>query len=342
MNRGFASDNNSGVHPDILNFILSVNKDHEVGYGNDPYTAEAISLLKKVFGEESEIFFVLTGTGANVLGLDAVSHSYNAIICAETSHIYVDECGAPEKYSGCKILPVTTPDGKLNVELIKLQMKGIDFEHHVQPKIISLSQSTEMGTVYSFKELKEICDYAHKNGLLVHMDGARISNAAAFLNSGFRKITRDAGIDVLTFGGTKNGMMYGEAVIFFKKELAVDFKYKRKQGMQLASKMRYISAQFIAYLDKNLWLKNAVHANKMAKMLHNEVMNIPGIVITQKVESNGVFAIIPPEIISQLQKDFFFYIWNEERSEVRWMTSFDTTEDDILTFADTLRKLMKQ
>ena len=341
MNRGFASDNNSGVHPDILNSILSVNKGHTIGYGDDPYTKNAISILKNIFDEDAEIFFVFTGTGANVLGLDAVTHSYNAVICAETAHIYVDECGAPEKFSGCKLLPVTVPDGKLTVELIRQHMNGFGFEHHVQPKVISLSQSTEMGTVYTFNELKEICDYAHGNDLYVHMDGARISNASAYLNSGFRKITRDAGIDVLSFGGTKNGMMYGEAVIFFRNELASDFKYIRKQGMQLASKMRFISAQFIAYLDKNLWLRNAMHANKMAKMLHDEVVTIPGIKITQKVESNGVFAIIPPHIIPQLQKEFFFYVWNEDTSEVRWMTSFDTTESDIQAFTGLLRKLIK-
>ncbi len=335
--RGFASDNNSGVHPDILNAMISANSGHTVGYGDDPYTEEAIIRFKTIFGEEAEVFFVFTGTAANVLAIDAITNPFHAVICPETAHIYIDECGAPERYSGCKLLPVSTPDGKLTVNLIEQHMKGFGFEHHVQPRLISISQSTEMGTVYTFDELCEISDYAHKHNLFVHVDGARISNAAAHMDSGFRKITRDAGMDVLSFGGTKNGMMYGEAIIFFRKELTNDFKYRRKQSMQLASKMRFISAQFLAYLNNNLWLKNATHANRMAKLLHDETSKIPGIKITQKVESNGVFAIIPPEIIAELQKEFFFYIWDEKKSEVRWMTSFDTTEDDIHDFISLLK-----
>ena len=340
--RGFGSDNNSGIHPDILNAIISANSGHAVGYGDDTFTSEAIIRFKSIFGEDTEIFFLLTGTGANVLAIDTVNAPFNAVICAESAHIYVDECGAPERFSGCKLLPVSTPDGKLTVKLIKQQMQGIGFEHHVQPKLISISQSTEMGTVYSFDELCKISDFAHKHNMLVHMDGARISNAAAYLNSGFRKITRDAGIDVLSFGGTKNGMMNGEAIVFFRKELANGFKYRRKQGMQLASKMRFISAQFLAYLENNLWLKNATHANRMAKILHDEVVKIHGIKITQKVEANGVFAIVPSEIIPVLQKEFFFYVWDEKEHEVRWMTSFDTVEEDIHFFISLLRKTLKQ
>jgi threonine aldolase len=340
MNRGFASDNNSGIHPEIMNAILSANIGHTVGYGDDVYTNEAIARLKSIFGEESEIFFVLTGTAANVLGLNAITRSYHAVICAESAHINVDECGAPEKFSGCKLLPVEVPDGKLRIDLIQKHLNGWGFEHHVQPKVISLSQSTEMGTVYSFEELKEICDFAHEHDMYVHMDGARISNAAAYLNCELKRITRDAGIDILSFGGTKNGMLFGEAVIFFRRELADGFKYLRKQGMQLASKMRFISAQFNVYLDNGHWLKNALHANAMARKLHDGIMSIPGIVITQKVESNGVFAIIPSHIIPELQKHFFFYVWNESTSEVRWMTSFDTEEGDIQAFVALLRKCM--
>jgi threonine aldolase len=340
MPRGFASDNNSGVHPDILNYIISVNEGHTIGYGDDKYTRDALARLKEIFGDDSEIFFVFTGAASNVLSIDALSRTYNAVICSETAHIYVDECGAPERFTSCKLLPVKTPDGKLTIEGIRGHMHGIGFEHHVQPKIISISQSTEMGTVYTFEEIKAICDFAHENEMYVHMDGARLSNAAAFLDSGFRRITRDAGVDVLSFGGTKNGMMFGEAIVFFNPHLAKDFKYIRKQSMQLASKMRFISAQFIAFLEKNLWLKNALHANRMARMLYSEVIQIPGVKVTQKVQSNGVFAIIPPSIIPILQEEFFFYVWCEESSEVRWMTSFDTTEEDIKKFADSLRRLM--
>lgn len=339
--RGFASDNNAGVHPDILKAIQNVNEGHTIAYGDDPYTEKATAVIKDIFGEEAEVFFVFIGTAANVLGLDAITQPYNSIICSETAHIHVDECGAPEKFTGCKLLSVETEDGKLTVDGIKKHMHGFGFEHHSQPGVISITQASEMGTVYSVEEIRRISDYAHQNGLLLHMDGARISNAAASLDKGFKEFTADAGVDVLSFGGTKNGMMYGEAVIFFDKELAQDFKYRRKQGMQLASKMRFISTQFLAFLGNDLWKKNAEHANRMAKLLEKEVSKIPGIKITQKVEANGVFAIIPQNLISELQEEYFFYIWDEERSEVRWMTSFDTTEEDIYGFCDLLRQKMQ-
>ena len=338
--RGFASDNNSGVHPQILKAIENVNRGHAIAYGDDPYTEEAIKLLKRIFGEDSGVFFVFIGTAANTLGLDAITYPYNSIICAETAHIHVDECGAPEKFTGCKLLPAETADGQLTIDAIRKHMHGFGFEHHAQPRVISITQATEMGTVYTVDEIKEITGYAHEHGLLVHMDGARISNAAVSLNREFKEFTADAGVDVLSFGGTKNGMMYGEAVVFFNKDLASDFKYRRKQGMQLASKMRYISAQFLAFLKDDLWKRNAEHANQMAKLLEKEVSVIPGIEITQKVEANGVFAIIPGELIPVLQQEYFFYVWNEEKSEVRWMTSFDTTEEDIYGFVNLLRKKM--
>jgi threonine aldolase len=249
--------------------------------------------------------------------------------------------GPPEKFTGCKLLPVETKDGKLSIENIQKHMHGFGFEHHAQPKVISITQSTELGTIYSIDEIKTLAAYAHKHNMFLHMDGARISNAAVSLNASFYEFTADAGVDVLSFGGTKNGMMYGEAIVFFNKELAENFKYIRKQGMQLASKMRYIAAQFNTFLSNDLWKKNAAHANKMARLLYSEVKDIPGIEITQKVESNGVFAIIPSEIIPILQKEYFFYIWDENKSEVRWMTSFDTSENDILQFSSRLKNLMK-
>lgn len=339
-NRGFASDNNSGVHPQVLLAIQKVNEGHTIAYGDDKYTIAAIKKIKEKFGEEVDVYFVFTGTAANVLGLTAITKSYNSIICAETAHINEDECGAPEKFSGCKVLSVETPDGKLTKDAIKKHLHGFGFEHHSQPAVISITQATEMGTVYSPDELKELVGFAHEQNLLVHMDGARIANAAAYLGCSFKEITTDVGIDVLSFGGTKNGLMYGEALIFFNKELSENFKYLRKQGMQLASKMRFIAAQFDALLADDLWLRNAKHSNAMAKLLYEEVKDIPQIKVTQKVQANGVFAIVPPQYIETLRKEFFFYMWNEETSEVRWMTSFDTTVDDIRNFANLVKKVV--
>lgn len=338
--RGFASDNNAGVHPEILKAMASVNGGHVIAYGDDPYTGKAEAAIRRVFGEEAGVFFVFIGTAANVLGLSSLTQPYHAVICPETAHIHVDECGAPEKFSGCKLLTCKTPDGKLTVEMIAGHMHGIGFEHHVQPRVVSITQATELGTVYTLDEIRTLADYTHQHGMLLHMDGARISNAAVSLACSFREMTVDAGVDVLSFGGTKNGMMYGEAVLFFPRELCKDFKFRRKQGMQLASKMRYIAAQFIAFLEEDLWRKNALHANRMAQKLYHAVRDIPGVKVTRKVEANAVFATIPSEIVPELQEQFFFYVWDEDRSEVRWMCSFDTTEDDIDAFALLLRKLV--
>ncbi len=340
--KGFASDNNSGVHPEIMLALNQANKGHVVAYGDDPYTQGAYKQFYEHFGEDTAVYFVFLGTAANVLGLGALSRPYHSVICAETAHIHEDECGAPEKFNGFKLLPVETKDGKITVEGIQPHIKGIGFEHHSQPKIVSITQTTELGTVYTPEEIKEICDFAHKNDMYVHMDGARIANAAVALNKNFREITKDLGVDVLSFGGTKNGMMYGEAILFFTEALKEDFKYMRKQGMQLASKMRFISAQFLRYLSGNLWYDNALHANRMAQLLAETAGEIPEIQITQKVEANGVFAKVPADIIPDLQKDFYFYIWDHEQSVVRWMTSFDTTEADIKNFVARIKELLKQ
>ncbi len=337
--RGFASDNNAGVHPDILHAMAAVNDGHVIAYGDDPYTPLAEEALHRIFGQEAVIFFVFIGTAANVLGLSSITQPYHAVICPATAHIHVDECGAPEKFSGCKLLTCDTPDGKLTVDMISAHMHGIGFEHHVQPRVVSITQATELGTVYTIDEIRTIADYTHQQGMLLHMDGARLSNAAVSLSCSLREMTVDAGVDVLSFGGTKNGMMYGEAVVFFRRELCRDFKYRRKQGMQLASKMRYIAAQFSAFLKNDLWKVNAEHANRMAQILHAAVKDIPGIRITQQVQSNAVFATVPRKIIPELQEQFFFYVWDEDRSEVRWMCSFDTTEEDIEAFATLLREL---
>ncbi len=339
--RSFASDNNAGVHPEIMEAISAANDGHVIAYGDDPYTLGAVKLFREHLGRDVEVFFVFGGTGANVLGLKAATQSHHAIICAETAHINVDECGAPEKFTGCKLLSLRTPDGKIRVEQIPPLLHEVGFEHHVQPRVISVSQATEMGTVYTERELKTLAGFAHDNGMLLHVDGARIANAAASLNVPLKAITRDAGVDVLSFGGAKNGMMYGEAVVFFDKSLAKDFKYTRKQGTHLPSKMRFISAQFEALLSNDLWRRNAEHANRMAQLLARELTKIPRIAITQKVEANGVFALVPKRCVPLLQKKYFFYVWNEETSEVRFMTSFDTTLEDIQDFITLLRRTIK-
>lgn len=341
IKRGFASDNNAGVLPQIMDAVRNCNYGHFVGYGADPYTEEAMQLFKKQLGPDTEVFFVFTGTAANVLGISAVTRSFNSVIVAETAHLEQDECGAPEKFTGCKVLTVETPDGKLTVDLIKKHMHGFDFEHHAQPKVISITQATEMGTVYTPEEISAIADFAHSIGLLLHMDGARIANAAVSLGLPYRAFTTDAGVDVLSFGGTKNGMMMGEAVCFLKPGLSDGFKYIRKQGMQLASKMRFISAQYIAYLTDDLWMESASHSNRMARLLADGIQNIQGLRITQKVESNGVFVIIPNNVAEKVRRHYFFYPWNESISEYRLMTSWDTTEEDIAEFTMLLMNEMK-
>ena len=340
MNRGFASDNNAGIHPDILNAIAAVNQGHVTGYGGDSITEKAIARFKKEFGNNIDVYFVFNGTGANVISLSSLTNSYHSVICADTAHIQVDECGAPEKFTGSKLLPIKSVNGKISPDEIREHLHGFGFEHHSQPGIISISQVTELGTVYSVEEIKAITDLAHQHGMYVHMDGARIANAAVSLNLPFNAFTIDSGIDVLSFGGTKNGMLMGEAVVFFNPELSRRTKYIRKQSAQLFSKMRFISTQFIAYFENDLWKNNATHANKMAELLYHEISKIDNIRLTRPTEANGVFAIIPKEIIPQLQEKYFFYVWDEFISEVRWMTSFDTTEEDIRDFVKTLKTLL--
>ena len=339
--RSFASDNNAGVHPQVVEAIRAVNEGHVVAYGDDDVTAGVVKLFKKHFGKDVEVFFVFGGTGANVLGLKAITRPFNAVVCAETAHINVDECGAPEKFTGCKLIALKTPDGKLRVEQLEPLVHVFGNEHHVQPRVVSISQATEMGTVYTKEELKAIAKFAHANNMLLHVDGARLANAAASLDANLKSITADAGVDVLSFGGTKNGMIYGEAVVFFDPKLAKDFKFIRKQGMHLPSKMRFISAQFETLLSGDLWRRSAAHANRMARLLASELEKVSQISITQAVDANGVFAVIPKQFIPQLQKKYFFYVWNEAISEVRLMCSFDTTEEDVHDFVDVVRRVVK-
>lgn len=339
--RSFASDNNAGIHPDVLKAIAQANAGHVVGYGDDPYTASAVRKFKQHFGNDIDVFIVFNGTAANCLSLKSLTDSYHAILCAEASHIYTDECGAPEKFTGCKLIPLPTTDGKLTVDTVRRAYHGIGDQHHVQPRAISITQATEVGTVYKPKEIKALAAFAHERNLFLHVDGARIANAAATLGQNLREATRDLGVDVLSFGGTKNGAMAAEAVVFFDKTLSANFLYTRKQGMQLASKMRFISAQFDALLSKDLWLKNAQHSNRMAQLLEKEISKITGVEVVYKVEANGVFARIPRRAIASLQKRYFFYVWNEEKSIVRWMCSFDTTEDDVKQFARFVTQVLR-
>jgi threonine aldolase len=340
--RGFASDNNSGISPEVLAKIAEVNSGHVIGYGGDPYTTQAIELFKKHFGPKIDAYFVFSGTAANVLGITSAVKTFQTVFCTETAHIHVDECGAIERFAGCKIVSVASPDGKLNAELLQKYMTGFGFEHHSQPALVSISQPTELGTVYSIDEIRKLADFVHHYGLQLHMDGARLANAAVSLGRNFIDMTGTAGVDILSFGGTKNGLMAAESIVIFDNHLATDFKYIRKQGMHLASKMRFISAQFIAYLEDGLWENNAKKANFMAQKLSTGLSKIPQVRITQKVDANGVFACVPKLIIAPLQQDFYFYVWNEEIGEVRWMTSFDTTEVDIESFINRIKELIEK
>lgn len=338
--RSFASDNNSGVHPLVMETLIKANQDHAIGYGDDYWTREAVTLIKETFSTDCDPILVFNGTGSNMIVLQLLTRPYHSILCAETAHIYVDECGGPAKATGCQIRPIATPDGKLSPELIQPYLHGFGDQHHSQPGVIYLSQCTELGTVYTVEELKAITDLAHQHQMCVHMDGARIANACAALALSLKELTADCGIDVLSFGGTKNGLMVGECVVVFNSLFNGEVKFIRKQTAQLASKMRYLSCQFIPYLTDNLWLQNAQHANAMAVKLYQELKVLPNILFTQKVESNQLFLTMPRHIIDELLKSYFFYFWNEENNEIRLVTSFDTTEKDIDEFIEKLKQLL--
>lgn len=336
--RSFASDNNSGVHPLVMEALNRANQDHAVGYGDDSWTEEAVSKIKEAFTPDCEPLFVFNGTGSNAVALQLCTRSYNSIICAETAHIYVDECGAPARMTGCQIRPVATPDGKLTPDLIRPYLCNFGEQHHSQPGAIYISQCTELGTIYKPEEICALTELAHQHGMYVHMDGARLGNACAALKLGFKELTVDCGIDILSFGGTKNGLMMGESVIIFNPALKKEAPFVRKQSAQLASKQRYLSCQFTAYLTDNLWLKNATHANEMAQLLYKGLKELPGVHFTQKMESNQLFLTMPRPVIDELMKTYFFYFWNEGIDEIRFVTSFDTTEKDIEELLEALHK----
>ncbi len=333
--RGFASDNSATIHPDVLAAIARVNVGHTFGYGHDEYTAGVERLVAAQFGESARSFFVFNGTGANVVSLRAVCRPFEAVICAETAHLNVDECGAPEHIAGVKLLTVDAEDGKLTPELVLGRIGRLGDEHAVQPRVVSISQCTELGTVYSGEEMRALGELTRERGLILHVDGARLANAAAALDAGLRAAA--GGADVVSFGGTKNGLLAGEAVVFLRPELAESFLYLRKQSMQLASKMRFLAAQFEALMHEELWLRCARHANAMAARLERAVRDVPGVVVTRPVQANAVFARVPASGLSELQERYPFYVWDEASGEVRWMCSWDTTEEDVDDFAGAIR-----
>ena len=338
--RGFASDNYAGVHPEILVALAVANGGHVGSYGADPYTAAAVEVLRGHFGAAAQVYFVFNGTGANVVSLQAMTRPWDAVICAESAHINVDECGAPEKIAGLKLLSVATSDGKLTPQLIDVHAWGFGDVHHAQPRVVSITQSTELGTVYSPAELGAICEHAHSLGMFVHLDGARIANAAAALGVPLRAFTTDVGVDVVSLGGTKNGLLYGEGIVVLNPDAVSGVEFLRKAGMQLSSKMRFVSVQFEVLFGTDLWLRSATHANAMARRLAAAIADVPGVQLTRAPEANSVYAILPPEVTARLQEQVFFYVWDHKTGEVRWVCAFDTTEQDVDDFADAVRKEM--
>jgi threonine aldolase len=331
--RSFASDNASGVHPVVMDALRAANEDHALAYGADPWTARAVECFRALFDAPVAVSFVWGGTGANVVGLQSLLAPWDAVVCGEHAHIAVDECGAPERFTGCKLHTFPTPDGRLTPAQVVASQEGRGDEHHSQATVVSVTQSTECGTLYSPEELRALCETAHEHGMRVHLDGARIANAVAALEVDVRALTMDAGVDIVSFGGTKNGMMYGEAVVFCDPSLATNARFIRKQATQLPSKMRYVAAQFEALLTDDLWLRNAAHANAMARELANATRDLPGVHLVREPAVNSVFAALPPTAIARAQAESFFWLWDEAADQVRWMTSWDTTSADVEAFA---------
>jgi threonine aldolase len=331
MSRGFASDNQAGVHPEVMAAIAAANTGHAPSYGDDEWTARAEERFREHFGPDAQAYLVFNGTAANVLCLEALTQPWEGVICADSAHLNTDEGGAPER-AGRKLLAVDTPDGRLTPEAIEPLIVRIGDEHAVQPRVISVTQTTERGTRYTPDDIAALSAFAHERDMFLHVDGARLANAAAALNTSLRALTTDAGVDAVSFGGTKSGLLAGEAVVLLREGLGESFKYRRKQAMQLASKMRFIAAQFDALLSGDLWLRSAAHANAMAQRLAAALAGAP-VRLTQPVEANAVFAILEPAIREQLQRQFPFYVWDERTGEVRWMTAWDTQPEDVDAFA---------
>jgi threonine aldolase len=342
MNRGFGSDNHSGVHPEMMKALIQANEAHAPSYGTDEWSERAISLFQKEFGPQTEVFFVFNGTAANVLSLRAMLSSFQSVVCSDMAHLHVDECGGPEFFAGCKVLALPSLVGKLSLDKIKASLIRRGDQHFSQVKVISLTQPTEIGTLYSILEIREIVEWAHREKLWVHMDGSRLANAAHSLNVSFRELTTDLGVDVVSFGGTKNGLMMGEAILFLNPSLAENFKYIRKQSAQLPSKTRFIAAQFECYLQNGLWQKIAEHSCLMAEKLYRGLQDIKSLEITAPRQSNAVFVRIPKNWLKTLRGSYFFYVWDEKTFECRLMTSWDTQSSDIEGFLELLKKLQQE
>ena len=340
--RGFASDNAAGVHPAVLEAITKANAGHAFGYGHDRFTERTEALLQDHFGSATRAFLVWGGTAANVLSLRASCRPWEAAICAATAHLNVDEAGAPEGIAGVKLLTAEGEDGKLSPDLIDGLIGRLGDEHAVQPRVVSISQSTELGTIYETDEIAAIAELAHRRGLLLHMDGARLCNAAAALGETLAGASIGLGVDVLSFGGTKNGLLGAEAVVFAAAELATGFAYLRKQSLQLASKMRFLAAQFEALLSDELWRSLAEHANRMTARLAALIDGVPGVTITRPVQANAIFATLPQDAIARLQEQFDFYVWDQRRREVRFMCAWDTTVEDVEGFAGAIKAALGQ
>lgn len=338
--RGFASDNYAGVHVEVLEAIAAANDGHQISYGDDVYTERLAERMRQEFGPQAETFPVFNGTGANVTALTSLVPRWGAVIASGTAHIHSDEGGAPEKVAGLKLFVVDTPDGKLTPELIARQAWGMDDEHRAQPAVVSITQTTELGTLYTPDEVRAIADYAHGLGLAVHLDGARIWNAAAALGVPFRAFTSDAGVDVVSFGGTKNGLLGAEAIVVLDPTRAAGLIRLRKSFMQLGSKMRFMSAQLLALFDGGLGLASAAHANAMAARLRGalEELALPGLSFSQPTQANAVFAVLPNEAADRIRARYRFYDWDRAAGQVRWMCSFDTTEADIDGFVEAIRE----
>lgn len=338
--RGFGSDNHSGISPEILQAIADANIDHALAYGDDEYTQRLTQRIQDTFGPTAVPYLVFNGTGANMLCIDAMCRSHEAVVCAESAHINVDECGAPQRIVGCRLLTVETPDGKLTPSLVRTRLHGFGFQHHSQPKAISITQPTELGTCYTLDELRELADLAHDYNMYLHIDGARLANAAAALNCTLQALTTDIGADCVSLGGTKNGLLMGECAIILNPQLDNQLPYRRKQMSQLGSKMRFMAAQMDRYLQDDLWRRNALHSNAMAQQLYQAVRDLPGLKVVYPVDANSVFVQLPREVWQRLQQDYFFYEWDEAADIVRWMCSFDTTQEDIDRFVQRLKELL--
>jgi threonine aldolase len=337
--KGFGSDNHSGVHPNLLQAIIDSNPDHAPSYGTDSYSEKAIQAFQEIFNFPVDVFFVFNGTAANVVSMRAAAKPFQSIICSDIAHLNVDECGAPEYMSGAKLIPIPNENGKIKCSDIEKQLIRLGDQHFSQPRVLSLTQPTELGTCYSLDEFKQLVEFAHKKNLLVHVDGSRLANAVVSLNTSFKEMITDNKIDILSFGGTKNGLMMGEAIVVFNKSLAQDMKFLRKQSCQLPSKTRFIAAQFEVYLRSGLWKEIASHALKMAELLKQQCLDLKNVKITQPRQSNAVFAKIPQPWVKVLKNKHFFYVWDESTFECRWMTSWDTQPEEIKAFVASMKEL---